>query len=118
MFAICAILSYGVHGQSGQYNISVTSAQGEDVTSFLSMQMVGEGVHLYNVQHNGGANAISYDNIGTFHSNRFPGLSMDSGMVLTTGDVNVAAKGEDIPQSHHQHVIYRRYGSEKTGPLR
>ncbi|MCR5589471.1 MAG: choice-of-anchor L domain-containing protein [Bacteroidales bacterium] len=54
------------------------------------MQMVGEGVHLYNVRHNGGANAISYDNIGTFHSNRFPGLSMDSGMVLTTGDVNVA----------------------------
>ena len=68
---------------------------GEDVTSFLGCQMVGEGVHLYNVRHNGGTNAILYDNIGTFQRNDFPGLSMDSGMVLTTGNVSVAVGPND-----------------------
>ncbi len=90
ILAIVTLLSFAVEGQEREFNISVTSARGENVTTFLSSQMVGEGVHLYNVRHNGVTDTISYDNIGTFQRNSFPGLSMDKGMVLTTGNVNVA----------------------------
>lgn len=84
-FLIATTLSISVLGQ----NISVFSAQGENAASFLNTHMVGNGVLIFNVQHNGTSN-ITQNNIGSFVSNGFPELQMNSGIILTTGDINVA----------------------------
>lgn len=82
---LVATFPLGIYGQ----NISVFSAQGEDVDSFLNTHMIGDGVHVFNVQHNGNTN-ITQNSIGSFVSNGFPKLQMASGIILTTGDINVA----------------------------
>lgn len=86
IFILIAItFSISVWGQ----NISVFSAQGENAASFLNTHMVGNGVRIFNVRHNGNTN-ISQNNIGSFSSNGFSEIAMDSGIILTTGDINVA----------------------------
>lgn len=71
-------------------NISVTSVIGEDPYDFILRSLVGSGVRVFNVQFNGSSDTISQNQIGIFHSNEFHGFAMDSGIVMTTGSIQLA----------------------------
>ena len=71
-------------------NITVTSAQGQNITTFVEQHLKGNGVYITNVKFNNVQGNITFPQIGTFNSNGFPHLQMDQGVVLTTGNVSLA----------------------------
>ena len=71
-------------------NISVTSAQGQNIATFVQNHLVGNGIYLQNIKFCNATGNISKPQIGTFHSNGYLNLQMDSGVVMTTGNVSVA----------------------------
>ena len=84
--ATAILLSVSVQGQ----NISVSSAKGDSIANFIYDELVGNGVYLYNFKFNNKTATIQYDQIGTFNSNGYEGLQMDSGVLMTTGNINLA----------------------------
>lgn len=84
---LCTLLmSFGAAAQ----NISVSSAQGQDIATFINNNLIGQGVYVWNVKFGNAAGNISKPQIGTFQSNGYMQLQMDSGVVMTTGNVSVA----------------------------
>ena len=71
-------------------NITVNSAQGQNITTFVEQHLKGNGVYITNVKFNNVQGNITFPQIGTFNSNGFPHLQMDQGVVLTTGNVSLA----------------------------
>jgi hypothetical protein len=71
-------------------NISVSSAQGQDIATFVNNNLIGGGVYVWNVKFANATGNISKPQIGTFMSNGYQLLGMDSGVVMTTGNVSVA----------------------------
>lgn len=71
-------------------NITVSSASGQSPDTFVNSVLLGEGVYVFNIKFNNSNGNIATDQIGTFNSNGYTGLGMDSGIVMTTGNVNVA----------------------------
>lgn len=73
-------------------NISVSSAVGQNIATFVNNQLIGDGVYVWNVkfQNTTGNIGSGYPQIGTFLSNGFPYLQMDTGVVMTTGNISVA----------------------------
>lgn len=71
-------------------NISVNSAQGQNIATFIQQHLVGNGIYLQNIKFGNTTGNIGKPQIGTFHSNGYPHLQMDSGVVMTTGNVSVA----------------------------
>lgn len=71
-------------------NISVSSAQGQDITTFINNNLIGQGVYIWNVKFANAPGNIQKPQIGTFLSNGYTMLQMDSGVVMTTGDVSLA----------------------------
>ena len=78
---------------AGAQNISVTSAVGQNIADFVEAQLQGSGVYITNVKFNNQAGNVSanYPQIGTFRSNGYPKLQMDSGVVMTTSHVSYAS---------------------------
>lgn len=71
-------------------NISVTSAQGQNIANFINDNLVGQGVYVWNVKFGNATGNIQKPQIGTFRSNGYQLLQMDSGVVMTTGNVSLA----------------------------
>ena len=71
-------------------NISVSSAVGQNIAAFVQDNLIGQGVYVTNVKYGNQTGNINKPMIGTFQSNGFPHLQMDSGVVMTTGNVSVA----------------------------
>ncbi|MBP5677758.1 MAG: T9SS type A sorting domain-containing protein [Bacteroidales bacterium] len=71
-------------------NISVQNATGQSIENFINQQLIGKGVHIYNVKFQNASGNIGTPQIGTFRSNGYPKLQMDSGVVMTTGNISVA----------------------------
>ena len=72
-------------------NITVTDAIGQSPSTFLKDNLIsGNGVYIFNVKYVESASAIDYRAVGTFDANGFDGLGMTSGIVMTTGDIDVA----------------------------
>ena len=71
-------------------NIVVTTATGQQLGDFLNEHLVGNGVVVSNAVFNGVSGTIASPQIGTFYANGFDGISMDSGVVMTTGHISVA----------------------------
>ena len=71
-------------------NITVTSAAGQSPNTFVNTALAGKGVYLFNAKFSNSAGNISTDQIGIFYANGFPDFLMDSGIVMTTGDISVA----------------------------
>ncbi|MBP5526862.1 MAG: T9SS type A sorting domain-containing protein [Bacteroidales bacterium] len=84
---LCAVLSSAV---AQAQNIDVTSAMGQNIATFINNNLIGQGVYVSNVKFANAAGNITKPMIGTFQSNGFPHLQMDSGVVMTTGNVDVA----------------------------
>ena len=71
-------------------NISVSSAVGQNIATFINTHLVGQGVYVWNVKFGNATGNITKAQIGTFNSNGYQNLWMDSGVVMTTGNVSVA----------------------------
>ena len=89
LLAGLCLLPLSAAGQSK--NIIVKSAYQDTIDNVVLDNLVGQGVYVYNIKFNNHADDITYPQIGTFNSNGFLGLQMDSGLVITTGKVSVAA---------------------------
>ncbi|MBQ0113042.1 MAG: T9SS type A sorting domain-containing protein [Bacteroidales bacterium] len=85
-FLLIALASLHCNAQ----NITVSSASGQNPSTFINTELLGEGVYVFNIKYNNSNGNIATDQIGTFNSNGYTGLGMDSGIVMTTGNVNVA----------------------------
>jgi hypothetical protein len=72
-------------------NLTVTSLVDTHVDSILQQHLVGGGVILSNGKFNNQAGNVVYPQIGTFHRNGFTAFPFDSGLVITTGNVSLAA---------------------------
>ena len=87
-----AAMAFGLSSVFAQ-DVTVSSAVGQNIGTFINNEFVGSGVHITNAKFNGQSGNIRaiWPQVGTFQSNGFGGLSMSSGIVLTTGNVSVAA---------------------------
>lgn len=74
----------------GAQNITVTSAQGQNITLFVNNNLLGSGVQVSNVKFNNSPGNVSSPQIGTFNANGYQQLMMPSGVIMTTGNVSVA----------------------------
>lgn len=81
------VLLVGCILQSVAQNITVSSAVGQDPDSFVNTTLAGKGVLLFNAKFNNSANGIYTDQIGVFRANGFTDFQMDSGIVMTTGQI-------------------------------
>ena len=86
MLILCTWVAVSVRAQ----NISVSSAQGQNVNTFVQNNLVGNGVYVYNVKFNNSTGNIATPQIGTFNANGFVNLRMQEGVLMTTGNVSVA----------------------------
>ena len=71
-------------------NITVQSAVGQNITTFVEQQLKGNGVYITNVKFNNVQGNVTHPQIGTFNSNGYQLLQMDEGVIMTTGNVSVA----------------------------
>lgn len=83
---LCTFLSTTAAAQ----NISVSSAQGQSINTFVQNNLVGSGVYVYNVKFNNSNGNIATPQIGTFNANGYTQLRMSTGVIMTTGNVSVA----------------------------
>lgn len=74
--------------------ISVTSANGQNVKDLLETHFLGGGIEISNVRFNG-QNVVNSNQIGFFANpnTASPNVGLASGIVMVTGDVNDAAAG-------------------------
>lgn len=74
--------------------VSVTSANGQNVKTLLETHFLGGGIEISNVRFNG-QNVINSNQIGFFTNptTASPNVGLSSGIVMVTGDVNDAAAG-------------------------
>ena len=71
-------------------NITVSSAQGQNINTFVQNNLVGGGVIVSNVKFNNANGNITTPQIGTFDANGYTLLRMTSGVLMTTGNISVA----------------------------
>lgn len=72
-------------------NITVADAIGLSPETFVRNHLVGgNGVHVFNVKYNNSPLPITSPTIGTFDHNGFVGIKMDGGIIMTTGNIDVA----------------------------
>lgn len=82
-------------------NLTVSSLNGVSVDSILQQHLQGDGVVMSGFGNGvfssnqagkfNGQTTVTYDQIGTFNRNDFTGFPFETGLVLTTGNVSVAA---------------------------
>ena len=88
--SICIVALLCGMVQLSAQNISVVSAVGQSPNTFVNTALAGKGVYLFNAKFSNSAAPISTDQIGIFYANGFPDFMMDSGIVMTTGNIAVA----------------------------
>ena len=88
--SIVAVMALAL-GAAAQ-NVTTTVATGQNIGTFINNEFVGSGVYVFNAKFNGLAGNIraQWPQVGTFQANGYGTLAMDSGIVLTTGNVSVA----------------------------
>ena len=83
MFAVMFCVSI-----STAQNITVSSAQGQDINTFVQANLVGNGVQVFNVKFNNNTGNIATPQIGTFNANGYTLLRMTEGVLMTTGNIS------------------------------
>ena len=71
-------------------NITVQDAVGQSPATFLQNHLLGGGVYIFNAKFSNSSSNIMTPNIGTFQANGFGGLMMANGVIMTTGNIDVA----------------------------
>lgn len=92
-FLLGTIILLAVTMMQAQSNLTVTSLVGQHVDTVLKHHVEGEGVVISNGKFNNQTGNISssYPQIGTFNRNNFTNFPFATGIVLTTGNVSLAA---------------------------
>lgn len=80
-------------------NISVTSAVGQSPNTLINERLAGDGVFLSNGKFNNSQSNIQTAQIGTFNRSGFTTFPFQSGIIMTTGNVNVAPGPNDSGSS-------------------
>lgn len=98
LFISILLVSYSY---SQNQNLTVSSLQGTSVETILQSHLAGEGVLITGcacpdvftdpAKFNNQTGNVSYPQIGTFNRNGFTSFPFASGLVMTTGNVSVAA---------------------------
>lgn len=101
-------------GASAQ-NIIVQDALGQTAASFIQNNLLGDGVYVFNAMYNNSSGVISAPSIGTFQSNGYLGLSMSNGIIMTTGNIDVAPG----PNSNegYTHFVEGYYSDPELEPI-
>lgn len=86
ILCICPIL---LQGQNN--NLTTVSLVGTNVDTILQRHLAGEGVEISNGKFNNQTGNVQSAQIGTFNRNGFTSFPFQRGLVLTTGNVSVAA---------------------------
>lgn len=86
---VCAMWAMTV-GAVAQNNITVQDAIGQSPEAFVQNHLLGGGVYIFNARYNNASSNIATASIGTFQSNGFTGLSMQGGVLMTTGNIAAA----------------------------
>ncbi len=92
---LCALVCMVASAMAQGNNISVTPATGQLPADFVQNNLLGGGVYVFNAKYANMSGAISVPGIGTFQSNGFGGLSMQNGILMTTGDISLAVGPND-----------------------
>ena len=74
-----------------QNNVTVQSLQGTHIDTILKYHLAGEAVELSNGKFNNVAGNVTYNQIGSFNRNNYTQFPFETGLVMTTGEVSVAA---------------------------
>jgi len=74
-----------------QNNVTVQSLQGTHIDTILKYHLAGEAVELSNGMFNNIAGNVTYNQIGSFNRNNYTQFPFETGLVMTTGEVTVAA---------------------------
>ena len=71
-------------------NIIVTSAENQNVGTFITNNLLGDGIYIFNATFNDGQTTINQPQVGTFDPNGYLNLQMTAGVIMTTGNIDVA----------------------------
>lgn len=74
-----------------QNNVTVQSLLGTHIDTILKYHLAGEAVELSNGKFNNIAGNVTYNQIGSFNRNNYTQFPFATGLVMTTGEVSVAA---------------------------
>lgn len=104
---------------AGAQSVTVSSAVGQNIETFINNNLVGKGVYIWNVKFNNVTGNISttFPQIGTFLSNGYQYLWMDSGVVMTTSHVNAASPvggSGSLSGNYHDPVMQSWGGVSRT----
>ncbi len=92
VFTLCMSLCFlaGFSMTIKAQNIIVTSAENQSVASFINNNLVGDGIYIFNAKFNDGQTIINQPQVGTFDPNGYNDLEMTAGIIMTTGNIDVA----------------------------
>lgn len=113
-FTILTLLVCLWTGASGQ-NIIVQDAIGQMPASFVEAYLLGDGVYVFNARYNNTSGVINVPSIGTFQANGYGGLMMGNGIIMTTGNIDVAPG----PNSNegYTHFVDGYYSDTELQPI-
>jgi len=74
-----------------QANLTVQSQVGINIDTVIQRHLAGDGVEISNGKFNNQTGNVTYPQIGTFNRNGFTNFPVATGLVMTTGNVSVAA---------------------------
>lgn len=83
--------SFYLTGWAQNNNVTVQSLQGTHIDTILKYHLAGEAVELSNGKFNNQPGVVTYDQIGIFNRNNYTQFPFETGLVMTTGAVSVAA---------------------------
>lgn len=76
-------------------NLTVTSLVGTHIDTILKYHLMGEGVEISYGRFNNQQGVVQSNQIGTFQRNGFTSFPFETGLVMTTGTVTLAAGPND-----------------------
>lgn len=83
--------SFYLTGWAQNNNVTVQSLQGTHIDTILKYHLAGEAVELSNGKFNNQPGVVTYDQIGIFNRNNYTQFPFETGLVMTTGAVSIAA---------------------------
>ncbi len=92
LIPVLSLLFVGLLSVSlAQNNVTVQSLQGTHIDTILKYHLAGEAVEITNGRFNNQSGPVTYNQIGSFNRNNYTQFPFETGLVMTTGAVSVAA---------------------------
>lgn len=91
LILILLVASFQVRLFAQNNNVTVQSLLGVHIDTILKYHLAGEAVELTNGKFNNHTGNVTYNQIGSFNRNNYTQFPFETGLVMTTGEVSVAA---------------------------